>query len=336
MKATSYAVLFLALSLGAVTGCRRESASTTGSKGRNTAKVEPADGAPKPGDKRINPTDGAEMVFVPGGEFQMGSDPKEIDELWAKTGWDADWKEFAADESPKHRVTVEGFWMYATEVTNDQYGKFLKATGHREPLFWKDDHFNDPKQPVVGVSWDDAQAYCKWAGARLPTEAEWEYAARGGDDRIFPWGDEYPPKTKCGNFADEFAKRQFPDGFNIKIDLGDRVVEATVKFTFIVPGYDDGYGLTAPVGSFPANPFGLFDIEGNVCEWCADWYDKYPGSTATSDLFGQKGRVLRGGSFSSSADSLRCADRSGCRPGRRGRQPWFPVCAAARRGSLRC
>ena len=296
MRTRSYAVLAIAL----------------------TAWVAWAEGdSPKPGDKRTNPTDGAEMVFVPGGEFQMGSDPKEIDELWAKTGWDADWKEFAADESPKHRVTVEGFWMYATEVTNDQYGKFLKATGHREPLFWKDDHFNDPKQPVVGVSWDDAQAYCKWAGARLPTEAEWEYAARGGDDRIFPWGDEYPPKTKCGNFADEFAKRQFPDGFNIKIDLGDRVVEATVKFTFIVPGYDDGYGLTAPVGSFPANPFGLFDIEGNVCEWCADWYDKYPGSTATSDLFGQKGRVLRGGSFDGDAHFLRCADRISNLPGSR-------------------
>jgi len=93
------------------------------------------DGAPKPGDKRINPTDSAEMVFVPGGEFQMGSDPNEIDALWAKTGWDVDWKKYAADESPKHRVKVEGFWMYATEVTNEQYGEFLKATGHREPLF---------------------------------------------------------------------------------------------------------------------------------------------------------------------------------------------------------
>jgi len=114
-KATSYAVLALALSACAV--------------------LAEGDGAPKPGEKRTNATDGAEMVWIPGGEFQMGSDPNEIDALWAKTGWDADWKKYAADESPKHNVKVDGFWMYATEVTNEQYGKFLKATGHREPLF---------------------------------------------------------------------------------------------------------------------------------------------------------------------------------------------------------
>ena len=87
-----------------------------------------------------------------------------------------------------------------------------------------------------------------------------------------------------------------------------------LEFKFIVPGYDDGYGLTAPAGSFPANPFGLFDLEGNVCAWCADWYDKYPGSSATDDLFGQKARVLRGGSFGDSAYDLRCAIRLSDRP----------------------
>ena len=297
MKATSHAVLALVLSACSV--------------------LAEGDGAPKPGEKRTNPTDGAAMVWIPGGEFQMGSDPKEIDQLWAKTGWEADWKQYATDESPKHRVKVDGFWMYTTEVTNEQYGKFLKVTGHREPLFWQDERFSGPKQPVVGVSWDDAQAYCKWAGARLPTESEFEYALRGGDDRIFPWGNEYPPKTKCGNFADEFAKRQFPDGVGVKFVLGDTVGDATLEFKSIVPGYDDGYGLTAPTGRFPANPFGLLDLEGNVCEWCADWYDKYPGSNATSEFFGQKARVLRGGSFGGNAGGLRCADRGDSRPGGR-------------------
>jgi len=208
--------------------------------------------------------------------------------------------------------------MYATEVTNDQYGKFLKATGHREPLFWKDDHFNDPKQPVVGVGWEDAQAYCKWADARLPTEAEFEYALRGGDDRIFPWGNEYPPKTKVGNFADEFVKREFPNRFERKFDLGGRVTTfPTYRFGLIVPGYDDGYGLTAPVGSFPANLFGLHDLTGNVSEWCADWYDKYPGSTVAIDSQGTKAHVLRGGAWDSLAFDLRCAYRVHYLPGDR-------------------
>ncbi len=210
--------------------------------------TEGAAKAPKPGDKRINPADGAEMVWIPGGEFMMGSDPAETDRLWARTGWDAQWKENAQGEFPKHRVSVEGFWAYKHEVTNEQYGKSRKATGQGEPLYWNDARFNDPKQPVVGVSWDEAQAYCKWAGARLLTEAEWEYAARGGDERVFPWGDEYPPKTRCGNFADESAKKRLKEFADWDI----------------VEGYDDGFVYPAPAGSFPANPFGLHDMAGNV------------------------------------------------------------------------
>ena len=269
---------------------------------------------PGPGETRINPVDGAEMVFIPGGSFQMGSDPKEIDALWAKTGWDADWKKFVPDEYPKHRVSVEGFWAYKHEVTNEQYGKFMKATGQPKPDYWEDADLNDPKQPVVGVSWDDAQAYCKWAGARLPTEAEWEYAARAGDERLFPWGDEYPPKTRCGNFADETVKKQ----------------KEFANWP-IVEGYDDGYVYTAPVGSFPANPFGLHDLAGNVWEWCADWYDKYPGAQVTSDAFGQKFRVLCGGSWGDSTFFLRCSGR--CRSAADNRSSFVGFrCVSAGRG----
>ena len=266
------------------------------------------DGAPKPGEKRTNATDGAEMVWIPGGEFQMGSDPNEIDALWAKTGWDADWKKYAADESPKHNVKVDGFWMYATEVTNEQYGKFLKATQHREPVFWKDGRFNGPKQAAAFVSWDDAQAYCNWAGARLPTESEFEYALRGGDDRVFPWGNEYPSKTKCYCLLEGVVGLLVPSetGLTRKLFLKHVLLGYDNRYGVLDPV---GYGVPDPVGNYPANPYGLFDLEGNVYEWCADWYDKYPLSTMSSDDFGQKYRVVRGGGCYCYPDSQRCAVR---------------------------
>ncbi len=290
MGATRYAALLLALFVGAV--CAQEADE------------------PEPGEKRTNETDGAEMVWVPGGEFEMGSAPKELDELWARTGWDPDRRKRADSESPKHTVEVDGFWMYATEVTNEQYGRFVEATAHREPLLWEDERFNGPEQPVVGVSWEDAEAYCKWAGGRLPTEAEWEYAARCGDDRIFPWGNESLPKTTCGNFADKSTRRQFPRGLASKFASGDEVIESVFRFVSTVPGYEDGYSLTAPVGSFPANDFGLHDLSGNVWEWCEDWHAKYPGATAANDVTIEICRVVRGGSFINDATYLRCAYRN--------------------------
>jgi len=146
----------------------------------------------------------------------------------------------------------------------------MKATGQPKPVYWEDANFNDPKQPVVAVSWDDAQAYCKWAGARLPTEAEWEYAARAG--KQFEYG------TATGQLEPQLAN----------------------YFS----------GRSKPVGSYPPNPFGLYDLAGNACEWCADWYDKYPGAQVTSDAFGQRFRVQRGGSWGSDVCLLRCSDRS--------------------------
>jgi formylglycine-generating enzyme required for sulfatase activity len=232
------------------------------------------------------------MVWIPGGEFLMGSDPKEIDEIWKKFGWLEEWKQYTKRESPKHQVRVDGFWMYQYEVTVAQYRTFCQDTGREmpaEPVWgWQENH------PIVNVSWDDATAYCQWAGVRLPTEAEWEYAARGentGLNRkphtIFIWGDELPKgQGGYGNFADETFKKQFPEWF-------------------ICEGYDDGFVYTSPVGSFDPNSLGLYDMAGNVWEWCADWFDENyyaecqkqgTVSNPTGPETGA-GRVLRGGSW---------------------------------------
>jgi formylglycine-generating enzyme required for sulfatase activity len=244
---------------------------------------------PKQGTIARNPIDGAEMVYIPEGDFMMGTDKDEIDQIWQKFGWKEEWKQYANDESPKHRVYVDGFWMYKYEVTVAQYRKFCNETERQMPPVeppwgWQDNH------PIVFVAWDDAVSYCKWAGVQLPTEAEWEYAARGGNTGLngkprytFVWGDELPKgKGGYGNLADESFKKEFPN-------------------LSIFEGYDDGYVHTAPVGSFNPNGFGLYDMNGNVWEWCADWYDEnYYQTSPTRNPKGPADgamRVVRGGSW---------------------------------------
>ena len=157
--------------------------------------------------------------------------------------------------------SVWSFYMDVCEVTNAQYRKFVRATGHREPKYWDDSKYNQSNQPVVGVSWEDAVAYAKWAGKRLPTEKEWEWAARGGlRGKEYPWGDQEP--------------------------------------TSIRANYDENVGKPTAVGSYPANGYGLYDMAGNVWEWCQDWYD--------SD---RDNKVLRGGSWPNISNDLRLASR---------------------------
>ena len=199
---------------------------------------------------KTNPIDGAEMSLIPTGTFTMGSDETKYD-------------------NPEHRVTLtNSYYMYKNDVTVAQFRKYDEANenkfdwnGRKPDWGWIDDH------PMVRVDWNEAQAYCKWAGVRLPTEAEWEHAARGPNNTKFPWGDEFDG-SKCANF--------------------------------VSPNSLKG---TKPVGSFAPNGYGLYDMSGNVWNWCSDWYEKeYTGSDATDPqgAGSGSGRVLRGGSWGDS------------------------------------
>ena len=293
----------------------------------------------------------AGMAWIPGGTFWMGSDDPRF-----------------PDASPVHRVKVDGFWMDRTDVTNTQFERFVDATGYvtiaeQKPdaammpgvppealvagslvftkptgpvplddpsawwryvpgAYWR--HPEGPTSdlkgrdtnPVVDIAWPDAVAYAKWAGKRLPTEAEWEYAARGGLERKpYVWGDQFEPGGK--QMANTF-QGHFPDNSTA----------------------EDGFPGTSPVGSFPPNGFGLYDMAGNVWQWCSDWYrpDYFasvsgpddqsiavnPGGPDTSLDPAEPGvpkRVMKGGSFV-------CTDQycSRFRPGARGKgDPFTPL-----------
>ncbi len=305
------------------------------------------------GARTIPSDDPPGMVWISGGEFTMGTN--------SKLGW--------LDEKPAHRVRVDGFWMDATEVTNAQFRRFAEATGYvttaekppsleeilsqsppgtppppKEKLvpgslvfrptsgpvdtrdfsqWWRwtpganwrhpegpnSDIEGKEDHPVVHVSWDDAVAYAKWAGKRLPTEAEWEFAARGGlDGKLYAWGDEpfREEKPQCNIWQGDFPYRNTAQ---------------------------DGYERTAPVKSFPPNGYGLYDMAGNVWEWCADWYqrDLYRRRSGKGVIINPRGpdrphdparpftpqRVQKGGSFlcnDSYCSRYRPSARHGCSP----------------------
>lgn len=246
-----------------------------------------------------------EMLLVPAGEFQMGA---AVDDKYS-----------LGDDKPLRRVILKAFRISRFEVTNAQYRSFLAATATQHPKScspfepsgtqhapegptWSDPEWNDATKPVVSVTWFDAYAYCAWDGKRLPSEAEWEKAARGTDARVFPWGPEIMKDSPVANIADEAAKREYPAW---------RVGE----------GYDDGFVHTSPVGSFPngASPYGVEDMAGNVWEWVADWYSPAPyGEPGISNPTGPAvgdWRVLRGGSWDSTLHFIRATARHHNIPG---------------------
>ena len=181
-----------------------------------------------------------EMVLVPGGPFVMGVDkainPNVKNMSAIKKLKYAVSVEAFNDEGPARTVTLDSFHIDTFEVSNKKYGEFIKATGHPAPAYWDDHRRNKPQQPVSGVNWNDANAYCGWANKRLPTEAEWEKTARGPEGFKYPWGNELDP-TKAN-----FGRKQ--------------------EYTSNVDAYPDG-----------KSPYGTYNMAGNVFEWVADWYD---------------------------------------------------------------
>jgi formylglycine-generating enzyme required for sulfatase activity len=216
--------------------------------------------------------DGSEMVLVPAGPFLMGSPPVEGDQ----------------DEMPQRGVYVGVFWIDLYEVTFAQYDLFMRATQAPKPVIpvLQDDpaKLMAPAQPVVAVSWTQANDYCTWLGKRLPTEAEWEKAARGDRAVAWPWGKAFGPGLAN------------------------------------VQGGEDGFVYTAPPGSFPKgrSPYGVYDMSGNVSEWVADWYDHkyYLGAPFESPKGPETGkhRVYRGGSWNDTPSDVRTAKRFAAAP----------------------
>jgi iron(II)-dependent oxidoreductase len=224
-------------------------------------------------------------MAIPNSYVPLISPPvlRPIPEGWFQMGCDAG----RDDEKPAHRVWVAAFELAAFQTTNADYARFLKETGHPAPLLWNDPNFEDPQQPVVAVSWFDAIAYCDWLTRslgqkfRLPTEAEWERAARGGkDNEPFPWGHRAPEDLP--NYAARW--KNGPE----------------------------------PVGQYAPNPYGLYNLGDNVHEWCADWYDA--GYYAISPERNPQGppsssrRASRGGSWRHQIKVTRTSARSSIPP----------------------
>ena len=257
-----------------------------------------AGSAPERADVRKNPTDGLEYVSLPPGEFQMGCLPQDA--------------RCNDDEKPRHAVSLSrGFWMGRTEVTVAAFGAFAAATGRRTAaeqdgwahawdgtrwtqkagLSWKGPGYRQgPDHPVVAISWAEAAAFCSWSGGRLPTEAEWEYAARGGrGENVFPW--KGPPTHDLANYGRDKGGGPLSEG-------------------------RDRWDFTAPTASFPPNGFGLYDMAGNVWEWTADWHGPYT-EAASADPRGLPSgeyRVVRGGAWNFGPWVLRASFRYALEP----------------------
>ena len=267
----------------------------------DSCSLEAAEKAMPPRTEK-NTTDGAEMILVPGGGFLMGTTAREVDAQFNDTGLPDDWKKHTLDEQPRHKQTLKPFYIYKYEVMNAQYKAFVDATGHRAPKHWNGKEFpaGKARHAVVEVNWDDAQAYCRWAGTRLPMEAEWEYAARGpaSEDgkpgRVFPWGNKWDHRLSN----------------NASLHAGKDLVNASDWNAWYEGDQKSKFPLTTPVGSFPksVSPFGVHDMAGNAWEWCEDLEAPYGNLTHKKET-NKTMRVRRGGSWANVTLHIRSADR---------------------------
>src|SRR3990167_7167618 len=199
----------------------------------------------------------ADMVFIPAGEFIMGNDDVDTEGFAKEFGIRKG--HFYEDEKPMRKIFLQGFYIDKYEVTNKKYKSFIDAASYPPPPSWENGMHpvNQSNYPATNITWFDAHGYCTWAGKRLPTEEEWEKAARGPDGNKYPWGNEYDEKK--GNLKG---------------------------------------GTAVPVGSYESDKsyYGVYDMGGNVIEWVDAYYEPYPGNKSENKDFGEKSRVLRGGS----------------------------------------
>lgn len=234
---------------------------------------------------------GMEFVYIKGGCYKMGSPVNESGRY--------------ANESPVHEVCVDGFYMAKYEVTNAQYRLFKQNHHVRK---YRGESLDADNLPAVLVRWSEAQKYIQWLNEksqksyRLPTEAEWEYAARGGTTTARYWGDDPDMACSYANVHDITGKKQ------------------NIKFLFPNHNCDDGYAGMSPVGSFKPNAFGLYDMIGDVWDWCSDWFDEnyYSVSPRMNPQGPSSGklRVCRGGGWRSEPNLARSAARGYDAPGR--------------------
>ena len=315
-RATVSVVVLLLLAIpSGLAGCGTSSQPTAAPTNApsSTTAPPPADTS-APVDTQTRSSDEMVIVYVPAGQFEMGSTDAQLDQAmqtcYEQLGeWNQCQRDAYLDEQPPHAVQLDAYWIGQTEVSNAQFACFLNemgnqsvdgiqwlepGSGHRgveyglieqvDGLFRPQTGYED--FPVVEVSWPGADAYCTWADGRLPTEAEWEYAARGPEGRLYPWGNEWDDRLLNHDGTD----------------------------------YRDGQARWMPVGSFPdgASRCGALDMAGNVWEWVADWWsaDSYARSPSRNPQGPESGtvRIGRGGSWYDPARHVRSASRKGLSP----------------------